>query len=511
MCNCLSFILDNPALSMLVRGMKSRSESHADADSELLNATGHKHRNTSDPQDIYENRISLSLGISSTDWILEKFGIRVIRRRGRYTQSTGNVVESSSMTDQNATEASAIENATHNAFYVQGSEGKDRSMIQITSDHFQDMKAIEDGDCIDDCIEKHSKGICIPGIQASMSSDAAVEKTGQRSLTSKLTMNGGNHMFSLFTRRGFKRSNQDSMIVWEDFIPSESVTLCAVFDGHGSVGHNISMNVRDKLPLMLASCWKAAQRSSYMARSASYSPQNILGSRKISGGDYENVWVWEEAFHNAFKLMDRDLCKAEDVDCVTSGSTALALIKQGTDLVIANLGDSRAVLAVRFEDSLIPLQLTVDLTPNLPREAERIRRRKGRVLALRKEPMVKRVWLPNENTPGLAMTRAFGDFVVKDYGVISVPEVTHRRITKNDKFIVLATDGIWSVLSNEHVVRIVDTTTERSLAAQAVVDAAVRAWKVKHPESKVDDCAVVCMFLDTAYADISEAKGSSPV
>lgn len=64
------------------------------------------------------------------------------------------------------------------------------------------------------------------------------------------------------------------------------------------------------------------------------------------------------------------------------------------------------------------------------------------MLALRKEPFVKRVWLPHENTPGLAMARAFGDYIVKNYGVISVPEVTHRRISKNDKFVVLATDGV---------------------------------------------------------------------
>lgn len=42
---------------------------------------------------------------------------------------------------------------------------------------------------------------------------------------------------------------------------------------------------------------------------------------------------------------------------------------QGELLVIANLGDSRAVLAAASEDddgTLIPLQLTTDLKPNLP-------------------------------------------------------------------------------------------------------------------------------------------------
>lgn len=40
---------------------------------------------------------------------------------------------------------------------------------------------------------------------------------------------------------------------------------------------------------------------------------------------------------------------------------------QGQDLVIGNVGDSRAVLAMRNKDnSLVPIQLTVDLKPDLP-------------------------------------------------------------------------------------------------------------------------------------------------
>ena len=40
---------------------------------------------------------------------------------------------------------------------------------------------------------------------------------------------------------------------------------------------------------------------------------------------------------------------------------------QGQDLVIGNVGDSRAVLGMRDkDDSLVPIQLTVDLKPNLP-------------------------------------------------------------------------------------------------------------------------------------------------
>lgn len=53
-----------------------------------------------------------------------------------------------------------------------------------------------------------------------------------------------------------------------------------------------------------------------------------------------------------------------------------------------------------------------------------------------------RLWLPNNDVPGLAMARAFGDFCLKDFGLISVPDVSYRKITERDEFIVLATDGV---------------------------------------------------------------------
>lgn len=75
-------------------------------------------------------------------------------------------------------------------------------------------------------------------------------------------------------------------------------------------------------------------------------------------------------------------------------------------------------------------------------EAARIHKYKGRVFALQDEPEVARVWLPNSDSPGLAMARAFGDFCLKDFGLISVPDVYYHRITDRNEFVVLATDGV---------------------------------------------------------------------
>lgn len=87
--------------------------------------------------------------------------------------------------------------------------------------------------------------------------------------------------------------------------------------------------------------------------------------------------------------------------------------------------------------NLIPIWLGI-----LIGEAERIKQCKGRVFALQDEPEVPRVWLPFDDAPGLAMARAFGDFCLKEYGVISIPEFSHRLLTDRDQFIVLASDGV---------------------------------------------------------------------
>lgn len=54
---------------------------------------------------------------------------------------------------------------------------------------------------------------------------------------------------------------------------------------------------------------------------------------------------------------------------------------------------------------------------------------------------------------------------------------------------------MWDVLSNKEVVKIVSSTSKRSDVARRLVERAVRAWRSKHPTSKVDDCAVICLFL----------------
>ena len=63
--------------------------------------------------------------------------------------------------------------------------------------------------------------------------------------------------------------------------------------------------------------------------------------------------------------------------------------------------------------------------------------------------------MAKEEIPGLAMSRSFGDRVAHSVGVSAEAEVREFLLTTNDKFVVIASDGVWEFLSNEDVAGIV--------------------------------------------------------
>ncbi|XP_057799785.1 probable protein phosphatase 2C 72 [Salvia miltiorrhiza] len=275
---------------------------------------------------------------------------------------------------------------------------------------------------------------------------------------------------SIYSHAGSNGLNQDCAILFQGYGVEEGA-MCAVFDGHGKNGHIVSKIVRNRLPSLL------------------------LNHRKMGSDQSKNFQRWKDACITAFKAVDREIQYLETLDCSCSGTTATVVVRQGEDLTVANLGDSRAVLGTRSQNGIMAVQLTTDLKPGVPSEAERIRKCRGRVFALKEEAHIERVWLPYDDSPGLAMSRAFGDFVLKNNGIICIPEVSHRRITPDDAFLVVASDGVWDVMSNEEVVSMVAAAGSEEEAAKVVVDAAMAAWKHKFPNSKRDDCTVICLFL----------------
>ncbi|XBH65221.1 hypothetical protein VPH35_118850 [Triticum aestivum] len=227
------------------------------------------------------------------------------------------------------------------------------------------------------------------------------------------------------SRHGEKGTNQDTSIVCEGYGCQDDTIFCVVFDGHGQWGHYVAKAVRESLPQLLLCRWQEAVTQASL----------IDGEKRLSDCQFD---LLRQSYLAAAAAVDEELRRSRCLDAVNSGCTALSIMKLGDLMVVANVGDSRAVIATMSDDGdVTAVQLTVDFKPNLPQEKARIMQCEGRVHCHDDEPGMHWVWVPHREAPELAMSHAFGDYYVKDYGVISAPEVTQRRITARDQFVVM--------------------------------------------------------------------------
>ena len=161
----------------------------------------------------------------------------------------------------------------------------------------------------------------------------------------------------------------------------------------------------------------------------------------------------------AFQKTQEDILERE-YEVNYSGTTVCSAFILGHMLYCANVGDSRCVVARFDNDSkLKALQISRDHKPDDPEEKSRILSTGGRVESFKNEDDEDvgppRVWLQEEDVPGLAMSRSIGDTIAAQVGVLHSPEIHVYKFTKNDKFLIIASDGIWEFVTNEHAVQIV--------------------------------------------------------
>ncbi|KAK1385965.1 PPM-type phosphatase domain-containing protein [Heracleum sosnowskyi] len=156
------------------------------------------------------------------------------------------------------------------------------------------------------------------------------------------------------------------------------------------------------------------------------------------------------------------------------GSTAVtAILINGQSLWVANVGDSRAVLSRRGK----AIQMSIDHEPNTERGS--IENKGGFV----------------SNMPGdvarvngqLAVSRAFGDKNLKNH-LRSDPDVKDASIDRDTDLLILASDGLWKVMSNQEAVDIaIKIKNPQKAAKQLSVEALYR-------ESKDDISCIVVHF-----------------
>uniref|UniRef100_A0A1D1YHK4 protein-serine/threonine phosphatase n=1 Tax=Anthurium amnicola TaxID=1678845 RepID=A0A1D1YHK4_9ARAE len=188
----------------------------------------------------------------------------------------------------------------------------------------------------------------------------------------------------------------------------------------------------------------------------------------------EEFWTYpDRAISKAYDKTDKAIL-SHSSELGRGGSTAVtAILINGQKLWIANVGDSRAVLAKGGR----VMQMTIDHEPNTERGS--IENRGGFV----------------SNVPGdvprvngqLAVSRAFGDKSLKSH-LSCDPDMRVEDITSDTELLILASDGLWKVVSNEEAVDIARKIKDPQAAAKRLTAEALNR------DSRDDISCIVVRF-----------------
>lgn len=164
--------------------------------------------------------------------------------------------------------------------------------------------------------------------------------------------------------------------------------------------------------------------------------------------DYQAINMIGNALDTAFKEIDKLLLhqsKQFSSRGHFSGSTAVVVLITPTHMVCANAGDSRCVLG--SGNRLVTMSR--DHKPYNLEERRRIERAGGTVRF-------------NRIQGTLAVSRGLGDFQFKstlglkleDQMVICTPEIIVHKRKADDEVLILASDGVWDVMSSDDVLKL---------------------------------------------------------
>ena len=286
----------------------------------------------------------------------------------------------------------------------------------------------------------------------------------------------------IFTHVGFdgeqdKENNQDNYFIQKNFAGHKDYIYMSVCDGHGVNGHHVSSFIKTILPVDMSENLKH---------------RNILTETEKT----------HEIIKETFIIANDKLVENQNIDSIFSGTTCVSVIYTPEKLICPNIGDSRAVLARYDNDKkkYIAIELTRDHKPTEIDERKRIIENDGRIQPFFEDGEFvgpERIWIKEEEVPGLAMTRSFGDRVAATVGVISEPEIKEFDLDVNDKFMIIASDGIWEFISSQECVDMVSSFYEKNDikgCCQFLYDDSSQRWLKE--EEVIDDTTIILVFFE---------------
>ena len=192
---------------------------------------------------------------------------------------------------------------------------------------------------------------------------------------------------------------EDQGLAIENFNNDPNKILFGLFDGHG--GGQVSKFLQENF-------------SAYM-------------KQLLPFNDYFDNFV------KLFKMIDE---RVRELNCPEEGSTATIVYieKQNNKkyLYCVNVGDSRCIIINKKGI----MRLSKDDRVDDPIEKERIIKEGG--------------FIYNGRVGGILMlSRCFGDWGIKKYGVSCEPHISKIEINEDDLSVVIASDGVWDTMKDE--------------------------------------------------------------
>ena len=263
--------------------------------------------------------------------------------------------------------------------------------------------------------------------------------------------------------------------------PQPHRDYCAIFDGHS--GADAAEHAAARLHGLLArdpalrlcqgsgaaAMWEAAvgpdddgDGGDGDDPSASPSPQPGVDSDGLGA-------AVTAALRACFHAVDAEILARARSSGGREGATALVALRLGRDLFTAHAGDARAVLR---RAGGVAHRLTIDHKPGDPGERARVLAAGGRVEHLGCWRVVAIPADPRRLPAGLAISRSLGDLDFKGEGgpgstgagVTADPTVGRVRLGPADDVLILASDGLWDVLTDQQACDIAGETIARVVA-----------------------------------------------
>ncbi|XP_070573340.1 protein phosphatase 1D-like [Ptychodera flava] len=287
---------------------------------------------------------------------------------------------------------------------------------------------------------------------------------------------------------------------------NKEVAFFGVYDGHG--GREAAMFARDHL-------W-----------------ENIKKQRGFFSSDPNDVVkAIRQGFlvtHNAMWKQLPKWPKTLSGLPSTAGTTVSIVIVRGARMYIAHVGDSGVVMGVqdpgRERTRAVPL--TYDHKPESPKERKRIERLGGRVVnrsgvqrVVWKRPRLDHSGPVRRSTqidyiPFLAVARSLGDlwsydFYNGEYMVSPEPDISVHRLNPDyNKFLVLASDGLWNMVLPQEAVDFVEQCEKEKVSSpkpwlghvsHRLVNRALDKWRARC--MRADNTSVIVIFFERPDTD----------